>query len=141
MSAAIERKQRSFLAVPSSARAARQFVAEQLLGFGADQSTIEDSVLVVSELVSNIVEHGDGSGLMVGIEAADPRWWLIEVSGSSAAAPRLVLHPEEWSVAAADEISGRGLGIVRRLVDDVTTQVTKGQLVVRCRIRRPDPAI
>lgn len=140
MSGAIERKQRSFESVATSARAARQFVAEQLRGYGAPTAIIDDCVLVVSELVSNIVEHGDGSDLVVSLDVTDPDWWHIEVTGPSAAAPQLVLHPEDWSIAHTDEVSGRGLGIVRRLMDHVTTHVSRGQLVVHCRIQRSEPA-
>jgi hypothetical protein len=39
-------------------------------------------------------------------------------------------------VAAADQPSGRGLGIVRHLVDDIVTDSTDGQISIRCRRRR-----
>ena len=101
---------------------------------------IRDFALVVSELVTNIIEHGDGTIMVIYLDVADPGWWEVEVvGGSSAASPSSLLQPATWSVAGADAISGRGLGIVRHLMDDVVTGITTGQVSIRCRLRRaPD---
>jgi anti-sigma regulatory factor (Ser/Thr protein kinase) len=137
---AIDRVQRSFESVPTSARAARQFVTELLRQHGAKPAAVDDCALVVSELVTNIIEHGDGSVLVIVLDTSDPEWWDIEVmSGVAANAPQLVLEPDTWNIAGADDISGRGLGIVRHLMDHVITDTTDGQLSVRCRRRRSEP--
>ena len=135
---AIDRVQQTFAAVPTSARAARQFVRNTLHFHGATTSVITDYALVVSELATNIIEHGDGSDLIIFLDVADPEWWGMEVvGGATTAANRvLVLEPASWTVAAADEPSGRGLGIVRHLVDDIVTDSTDGQISIRCRRRR-----
>ena len=137
---AIDREQRAFESVPTSARAARQFVTELLRRHGATPAAVDDCALVVSELVTNIIEHGDGSVMMIVLDTSDPAWWDIEVtSGVAPDAPQLVLEPETWTVASAEDVSGRGLGIVRHLMDHVTTDSTGGQLSVRCRRRRSEP--
>lgn len=137
---ALERERRTFDPVPTSAKAARQFVGDLLRRHGASESTTDDCVLVVSELVSNFIEHGNGSGLVVGVDVTDPQWWHIEVASDSSAAPQLVLRPDTWTIARVDEVSGRGLGIIRRLMDDVVTEVSDGQLTIRCRVRRSEQA-
>ena len=135
---AIEREQRTLESVPTSARAARQFVTDLLHQNGASTKAVDDCALVVSELVTNIVEHGDGSRFVIFVDVADPAWWEIEVIGGAADAPQLVLEPETWTVARAQEVSGRGLGIVRHLMDDVTVDIAGGQLSVRCRRSRSE---
>jgi len=137
---AIDRVQQTLASVPTSARAARQFVRNTLLAHGAAKSVVTDYALVVSELATNIIEHGDGSDLIIFLDVADPEWWGMEVvGGATTAANRLlVLEPSSWAVAAADEPSGRGLGIVRHLVDNVVTDSTDGQISIRCRRRRAD---
>jgi anti-sigma regulatory factor (Ser/Thr protein kinase) len=136
---ASDREQRSFGSVPTSARAARQFVTDLLRQHGATPAEVNDCALVISELVTNIIEHGDGSPLVIVLDASDPAWWDIEVtSGVASDVPQLVLQPETWTVAGAEDVSGRGLGIVHHLMDHVTTDSTGGQLIVRCRRRRSE---
>lgn len=134
---AIDRVQQTFEPVPTSARAARQFVTHTLHFHGAAHSVIADYALVVSELATNIIEHGDGSDLIIFLDVADPEWWGMEVVGGASPASR-VLDPSSWTVAAADEPSGRGLGIVRHLMDEIVTDTADGQLSVRCRRRRTE---
>ncbi|MDP9464333.1 MAG: ATP-binding protein [Actinomycetota bacterium] len=133
---AIDRVQRTFDAVPKSARAARQFVTEILRGHRAPTSMISDYELVVSELATNIIEHGNGSHLVISVNVADPEWWEVEVVGGTSAAPHQVFHPDTWTVAGAAQASGRGLGIVRHLMDHVAADTTDGQISIRCRRRR-----
>jgi anti-sigma regulatory factor (Ser/Thr protein kinase) len=135
---AVDREQRTLEAVPTSARAARQFVAETLREHGASTQVIKDYVLVVSELSTNIIEHGDGSSLVIYLDVADPGWWDIEVVGGASAPPAQLLRPETWTVASADDASGRGLGIVRHLMDEIATGSNGGQVSIRCRHRRTE---
>jgi anti-sigma regulatory factor (Ser/Thr protein kinase) len=135
---AIDRIQQTFEAVPASARAARQFVSNTLRSHGAASMVITDFALVVSELATNIIEHGDGSDLVIFLDVADSEWWGMEVVGGATTAPSHVLEPASWTVAAADEPSGRGLGIVRHLMDEIVTNTTDSQVSIRCRRRRAD---
>ena len=133
---ALERERRMFDAVPSSARAARQFVTELLRSRGAPDDVIGDYSLVVSELVTNVIEHSDGFQVEIIVDVDDPEWWVLEVVGGAPVVPKQMPIPEMWTVADANEVSGRGLGIVRHLMDDVVTDVTPDRISVRCRRRR-----
>ena len=137
---ALDREQQSFAAIPASARAARQFVVTTLRRHEAPPKVISDYALVVSELVTNIIEHGDGGNVLIALDVADPDWWEMEVVGGSATSPSTLLHPDSWTVATADKASGRGLGIVRYLMDDIVTRTDAGQISVLCRCRRAAPA-
>ena len=135
---AVDRQQQTFEPVPISARAARQFVAETLRSNGASEQVTRDYALVVSELATNIIEHGDGSQLVIFLDVAHSEWWEVEVVGGSTTPPERLLQPEMWSVASADEGSGRGLGIVRHLMDDILTGSSDGLVSIRCRRRKTD---
>ena len=133
---ALDREQKTFEAVPTSARAARQFVTETLRTHGASAQLARDYALVVSELATNIIEHGDGSNLVIYLDVANRQWWEVEVVGGASAPSDQLPHPGTWTVAGADEVSGRGLGIVRHLMDDISTGSNAGQVSVRCRRNR-----
>lgn len=133
---AVDRERRVFSAVPSSARAARHFVADSLRREGASAAVIGDYSLVVSELVTNVIEHSEGDHVEIVLDLADPEWWELEVGGGKPAAPKRMLAPELWTVASAHEVSGRGLGIVRQLMDEVVTEISADRVTVRCRRRR-----
>jgi anti-sigma regulatory factor (Ser/Thr protein kinase) len=134
----IDREQKSFDPVPTSARAARQFVSETLRSNGATPKVIGDYALAVSELTTNIIEHGNRTSLIVFVDIADTDWWEVEVAGGAAAPARELLEPDTWTVAGADEVSGRGLGIVRHLMDEISSDITGGQISIRCRRRRAE---
>lgn len=133
---ALERESRTFAAVPSSARAARQFVTALLDSHGASVGVVGDFSLVVSELVTNVIQHSNGFHIDIMVGVDDPEWWVLEVVGGAPAAPKRMLAPEMWTVASAHEVSGRGLGIVRQLMDDVVTDVSPHRVSVLCRRRR-----
>jgi anti-sigma regulatory factor (Ser/Thr protein kinase) len=137
---AIDREQKSFDAIPASARAARQFVTNAMRLHGASPKEISDYALVVSELTSNIIEHGNRSSLIVFVDVADNEWWEVEVVGGAEAPDLRLLAPDTWTVAGADEVSGRGLGIIRHLMDEITSDVTGGEISIRCRRRRAEVA-
>jgi anti-sigma regulatory factor (Ser/Thr protein kinase) len=135
-SSAVDREQKTFEAVPMSARSARRFVSETLSLHGASAGIVSDYALAVSELASNIIEHGDGPSLVIYVDVTDPEWWDVEVVGSAAAAPHRLPQPDMWRVAGAEEPTGRGLGIVRHLMDDIVTVMTDDEISIRCRKRR-----
>jgi len=124
-----------FEAVPATARAARRFVSDILRSRGATTEDILDFALVTSELVSNIIEHGDGSTLSLAVCAA-PDAWELSVVGGRCTADSLVLQPDKWSVARAADSSGRGLGIVRQLMDEISVHTSAGTISVNCRRHR-----
>jgi anti-sigma regulatory factor (Ser/Thr protein kinase) len=133
---AVDREHQTFEAIPASARSARQFVGEKLRLHGASAGVVSDYSLAVSELASNIIEHGDGSSLNIYVDVAERDWWEVEVVGGAMTAPDQMQHPDAWKVAGSDDPSGRGLGIVRHLMDDIVTVVTGSEISIRCRKRR-----
>lgn len=135
----VDREQRTFEAVPTSAGAARRFVTEILRHHGAPNGVVGDFALVVSELSTNIIEHGDGSSLVIFVDVSDPACWELEVVGGQCPAESRVLRPETWAVAAADDPSGRGLGIVRHLMDEISAESCDDQVSIRCRQKRTEP--
>lgn len=93
---------------------ARRFVRRELAAASPDLAG--DMQLIVSELVSNAIEHGANEH--VGVELSVSRTDVVmsvESRGFVEQLPRL----EQWALAPADEVSGRGLGIVRDLSDSV----------------------
>lgn len=132
----VDREQRTFEAIPQSARAARTFVSETLRQRGASESIIRDYQLVVSELVANAIEHGDGSGLTIFSDFSDHQWWNIEVVGGNSGSANSMTEPEAWTVTGSEHTSGRGLGIVRQLMDDIIAVTTDGRVSIRCLRRR-----
>jgi anti-sigma regulatory factor (Ser/Thr protein kinase) len=131
-----DHEQQAFAAVPASARSARLFVVDALRRRGADPTVIGDYQLVVSELAANIIEHGDGSDMVVIIADAGSQWWEVEVVDGPSFGLGQGLRPDSWAVADAGQFSGRGLGIVRKLMDDIVIAVADGHVSVRCRRRR-----
>jgi len=85
---------------PSSAAAARRFVADALQGCAID---IDIVVLLVSELVSNVVLHA-GTPLEVEV-ASRGAHMRISVTDGSSAVPTLKHDPP-------DSVTGRGLTMI-----------------------------
>lgn len=133
---AVDREQQIFEAIPASASVARKFVGEILRLRDAPLAVVFDFELVVSELVANAIEHGDGDGLTVIADFSDLQWWEIEVVSGLVKNGDKIKQPNEWALAENGHTSGRGLGIVRKLMDDVVTDISDGLVSVRCRQRR-----
>ena len=124
---------RTFGATPASVRAIRAFVRDALSGADVSDEVGADVELVVSELATNAIEHGAGDELVVEVDVT--RAWLeVAVTCVSDAAPALRAW-RTWAIAPPDARSGRGLGIVRRLMDDVHVETRDGRMTVRCRRR------
>lgn len=135
MSAPVDLLLRSYPSAPPSARAAREFVVGELRRATANERAVADFELIVSELVTNSVQYGSGAEIVVGVDTVTDGWYTVSISsGVDGALPPL--DPESWTVADVDQWSGRGLGIVRSLADDLSVAVTDGRLVIVCRRRR-----
>ena len=105
----------------SSAREARGFVRDALAAFTGPQPVLHDCVLLVSELVTNAIEHARTSFVV--------RWSTldqlirIEVEDDCPDLPVLVEPP-------SDEPRGRGLSLVRALSADWGIEPTVAGKVV-----------
>ena len=106
---------------------ARRFVADRLGGFAPDSGIVDDFRLAASELVTNAVEHGNHERVIVEL-AVRPD--MVSLSVTSHSPYDHVAPVCDWAVADANEITGRGLGIVRNLADDVSVTRGGGMLTI-----------
>ncbi len=118
-----------------SAREARDFVAAELRRADASTSAVDDLGLIVSELVANSIQHGDGGAIVVRVDPDSGSCFTVTV-GNGVASKRPPMDPAAWTVAPPDQRSGRGLGIVRQLADEITVALAGGRLDITCRRRR-----
>lgn len=105
-------------AATSQVAVARRFVRQAVTGLVPDD-VAADLQLIVSELFTNAVQYGASPRVSVTVEIGPDEAGVTVDSGS----PAPDVGPiETWRVADEDEISGRGLGIVRRLADVVRVE-------------------
>lgn len=124
----------------ASVPVARRFV-RRTLGPVADAhddpaaaAVVADMELVSSELVTNAIEHGDGPSVHLAVGCDDGR---VTVEVTSRGNTDEVGPAEEWQIADIESITGRGLGIVRELSDDVTVERRADQLRISVGRRLP----
>jgi serine phosphatase RsbU (regulator of sigma subunit)/anti-sigma regulatory factor (Ser/Thr protein kinase) len=94
---------------------------------GVDPLTTRDVVLATSEVVANAAEHGAGG------EAKSFVRLQAEVAGNGSSLPEIIITVEDegrWQPVQPSTERGRGLGIIRALVDDVTIHRDGGTTVV-----------
>jgi len=127
--------ERDFTSAPQSTRLARAFVTDELVRLGAPPATLSKLDLIVSELMANSIQYGDGSNIVVLVDATSPAWYTVTVC-NGLHGQRPPMNPAAWAVAANDLPSGRGLGIIAQLADDVIVDEHAGQLHITCRLRR-----
>ena len=84
--------------------------------------------------MANSVEYGNGDEIVVGVDAVTDGWYTVLIS-SGVTDDLPPLDPAQWTVADAEQRSGRGLGIVKALADDLSVAVNNGRLVIVCRRR------
>lgn len=109
----------------SDVAAARRFVRSQLSEINPDVSS--DLQLVVSELVTNAVEHAHAEHVTVDV-TIDGNAVVLTVAhrGTLDDLPDVA----DWRPAPADALAGRGLGIVRRLATSVTVEQQGDQVCI-----------
>jgi anti-sigma regulatory factor (Ser/Thr protein kinase) len=123
-------------AEPSQVAPARRFV-RRILADSTDPSTLSDLQLIVSELFTNAVEHGvDGTVRVVVHDSPD----FVGVTVQSRGPAPEVGEATHWHVAEPSAISGRGLGIVRELADEVVVERKGDDLLVTARCATRDRA-
>lgn len=81
----------------------------------------DDVVLAASELLSNVYEHGADVEVEVSVEVSAT---TLVMSVSSKADRDKLPAISRWVVPTPDSDSGRGLGVLRVLADDVTVLST-----------------
>jgi len=117
---------------------ARHLVVDHLSGRGVSSVVIDDLELVTSELVTNAIVHPQPTGrpsvVHIHVDVSDAVVLSVANVGPADAIPPV----DEWHPASPAALSGRGLGIVRRLCDDVAVEQRGELAVVTCRRQLPD---
>ena len=115
---------------------ARHAVASFLHTSAVPSVIVDDLALVTSELVTNALVHPIPSDHPIRLDVSVGGAVTLEVShwGPHSALPPVAT----WQPAPPAEPSGRGLGIVRRLCDDVAVRQDGGWTVISCGRRLPD---
>ncbi len=112
----------------ASVAAARRFVARAFAG-RVPRDIVADLVLATSELVTNAIEHGQPAEAPVRVTvAAGPSTAAIAVR--SAGGEATLGAPEQWGLPSPEVRTGRGLGIVRQVSDQVDVHHADGTLEI-----------
>ena len=108
--------------------AARRFVRTELEG-RAPADAVTDLMLATSELVTNAFEHGTPQPVRLTVRSNRDEASVTVVSGGEGEGAR-VPEVHDWMTAQADRISGRGLGIVREIADDIKVERSGGNVAI-----------
>ena len=103
----------------------RRLVERAGCSVGLSPTRTDDLVLAVSEVATNAVRHGGGGGTLTMISRADGVSVEVRDSGPGLPAPAREEFP------APTSISGRGLGIVRRLCQCLSIASSERGVAVR----------
>ena len=114
-------------AEPGDVAAVRSFVRTAAVERGLAPTRAELLVLAVSELTSNTLQHTTGGGVVR--LWSDDRHVVCEVADGGGAR-------SFGQMPAANSHRGRGLAIVQRVVDEVSTSTGPDGTVVRVRMDR-----
>ena len=97
----------------------RRFVRDQITGRLPDR-TAEQMQLATSELVTNALLHGGSGPIELKLHVNDAVAWVRIAAQRD---PAAALPPvDQWRIAELDQISGRGLGIVKAVSDRVDVE-------------------
>lgn len=117
----------TLLADDAAPAAARRLLATVCHGGGIGGDVIADAELVVSELVANAVEHGDGGPLEVHVVRVGHSAIELTVRNRTHGS----LPPEPWAMPGPEAVRGRGLAVVSRLATSVECWDDRGRIAVR----------
>ena len=98
------------------------------------QAMVDDFELAVSELATNATQHGTGPDIAIELSAT-PTFFSVVVAADTRHADQIG-DVGSWQIAPPEALSGRGLGIVAAVMDEVEFSGDDGRAVFRCRRRR-----
>lgn len=104
----------------------RSGVADFLGGHGAGAAVIADFELAVSELATNVIRHTPASSISVML-SHEPGRWVLDVADADGVPPL-----ESVELPEVTQITGRGLFVVKSVMDTVAVVEVGGAQVVRC---------
>ena len=113
----------SLKAAPAELAALRDGLRAWLVDHELDEETERSTVLAVSEAAANAVEHGygcDGEGVVTVMASLDDGWVHVEVRDEGT-----------WQEGRGDGDRGRGLAIIRSIMDRLSVERNHGSTVVR----------
>jgi anti-sigma regulatory factor (Ser/Thr protein kinase) len=88
---------------------------------------VSDLMLATSELVTNAFEHGSHRPVRLTVRSNREEASITVVSdGESGRVPDV----DDWTTVRPDRISGRGLGIVRGIADDIHVERSEGGVAI-----------
>jgi anti-sigma regulatory factor (Ser/Thr protein kinase) len=125
-------------AASSEIRLARHAVVDHLTTHSVPSVIIDDLELVTSELITNAITHSSANGAVY-LEIAVSDSVVLRVSNVGSAAD--IPPTEEWRLGPSPPEASRGLGIVRRLCDEVSVEQRGDRVVVTCRRQLPDGGV
>ncbi|MFD9466995.1 ATP-binding protein [Streptomyces sp. NPDC060027] len=106
---------------PSAAGTARRIATAVLNEWHIDGLAADSTVLIVSELVTNAVEHAQPPiALHLHHERVGQRFWIGLTDGGPAA------NEGAWTASCAEDEHGRGLGIVETLAESYGVHTHSG---------------
>jgi anti-sigma regulatory factor (Ser/Thr protein kinase) len=114
-------------AAPGDLRAVRAFVRDTATALGLAPDRVALLILAVSELTTNTLQHTTGGGRVR--LWAGPDHVMCEVVDGGPPRPF-------GDMPAGNAVRGRGLPIVTRIADEVTTEERPDGTVVRIRMNR-----
>ncbi|RLK62343.1 sensor histidine kinase [Actinokineospora cianjurensis] len=123
-------KARSLLVGVGELGAARALVSTEARAHGLSEQRVGDVALVITELVTNSIEHGGGQATL-SVWAVDGELVCQVRDGGRLADPLAGLRP-----APVDQAHGRGLLLVHTLADLVTIHAAGDGTVVRAHFTR-----
>ena len=136
-------------ALPERLRDLRKGVREGVQSMGVTESACEQVVLVLDELVSNAIEHGDqyrtrGGELLVGVSLKAGDLWMEfidpDMPPSMVAELRKALERWDGEPPPLSNERGRGLFLISAYLDELIVQAARGGgLHVRGRIAAAGP--
>jgi serine/threonine-protein kinase RsbW len=108
------------------------FVKKILKECSCSDDVVSDIHLILEELVTNIIRHGDASRIDLCFQVSDDRF-MVEISDSG-----MSFDPLSYKVQGLDdefaerEIGGMGIYLVKEMADELLYRYENGRNILQC---------